>query len=239
MNGININGPKIIFEIPVFGGIPVTETVINSWIVMAIIFFTGLWLAHDLKKKNPSKRQIVAEKLVTMLYDLVEQTMGKRGFSFAPYIGTLFVFSLLSSLSSMFGLRAPTADYNTTLAWALITFFLVQYQGIKNKGVGGWLHGFIEPMPLLMPLNIVGEIANPISLSFRHYGNIAAGLVITTLLYGALSALTSIVFGGLQIPILQLGLPAILSIYFDVFTSGLQAFIFCMLTMVFISGNFE
>ena len=238
MNGIEINGPKIIWNLPIFGGIPITETVVNSWIIMAIIFFTGLWLAHDLKK-IPSKRQVMAEKLVTMLYDLVEQTMGKRGLSFAPYIGTLFAFSLLSSLSGMFGLRAPTADYNTTLGWALVTFFLVQYQGIKNKGVGGWLHAFIEPMPLLMPLNVVGEIANPISLSFRHYGNIAAGLVITSLLYGGLSALTSIIFGGLQIPILQLGLPAILSIYFDVFTAALQAFIFCMLTMVFISGNFE
>ncbi|MEG1621290.1 MAG: F0F1 ATP synthase subunit A [Oscillospiraceae bacterium] len=233
-----MNGPKIIFNIPIFGGIPVTETIVNSWIVMAIIFFVSLYLAHDLKK-IPKGKQVLAEKIVTMLYDLVEQTMGKKGFSFAPYIGTLFAFSLLSSLCGMFAIRPPTADFNTTLCWALMTFVLVHYQGIKNHGIGGWLHGFIEPIAVILPLNVIGELANPISLSFRHFGNIAAGLVITSLLYGGLTALTSMLFGGLQIPILALGLPAILSIYFDVFTAALQAFIFCMLTMVFVSGNMD
>lgn len=233
-----MNGPKIIFTIPILGGIPITETIINSWIVMAIIFGVGLYLAHDLKKV-PKGKQVLAEKIVQMLYDLVEQTMGKKGLAFTPYIGSLFAFSLLSSLCGLFGLRAPTADFNTTLCWALMTFFLVQYEGIKTKGIGGWLHGFVEPIALILPLNVIGELANPISLSFRHYGNIAAGLVITSLLYGALTTLSSVVFGGLKIPILALGLPAVLSIYFDVFTAALQAFIFCMLTMVFVSNNIE
>jgi F-type H+-transporting ATPase subunit a len=111
----------------------------------------------------------------------------------------------------------------------------VQVNGIRKKGFGSWLKGFAEPVPVILPLNIISEIANPISLSFRHFGNIAGGMVITSLLYGALSALTSAVFGGLTIPILQVGLPAFLSIYFDLFTSVMQAFIFSMLTMVFVS----
>ncbi len=233
-----MNGPKVIFTIPLLGGIQVTETVVNAWIIMAVILATCFYLTRNMQKV-PKGRQVIAEKMVKTLYDLVEEVMGKGREAFAPYIGTLFVFSFIGSLSSMFGFRPMTGDYNTTLGWALVTFFLVQYHGIKSKGVGGWLKGFAEPIAVITPLNVVSEIANPISLSFRHFGNIAAGIIITSMLYSALGALTSMLFGGLQIPILALGLPAFLSIYFDVFTAALQAFIFSMLSMVFISGAMD
>ena len=168
--------------------------------------------------------------------------MGKGYLRFAPYIGALFTLSICGSLSSLLGMRPLTADLSTTLGWALMTFFTVQFMNIKYNGFKGWLKGFVEPVPFLLPINIVGEIANPISMSFRHFGNIAAGMVITSLLYGALAALSSFVLGWIpntfinSIPIFQLGTPAVLSIYFDLFTSFLQAYIICMLTMVFVSS---
>ena len=188
-------------------------------------------------------RQLAAEKLVTMLYDLVENTMGKHNLRFAPLIGTLFCYSIFSSLSGLTGLRAPTGDLNTTLAFALMIFFLIQFGNIKNKGIGGWLKGFTEPVAVITPLNLISEIANPISMAFRHFGNIASGIVITTLIYAALAALSSTVLGWIpilgDIPLLQVGLPALLSIYFDVFTSFLQAYIISMLAMVYVGGANE
>lgn len=242
-----MEGAKVYYEIPFLGYIPITETMINSWIVMLVIILLCLFLTSGLSKKAKGK-QIIAEKIYTMLETLVIQTMGKQKLYFLPYIGTLFVFSAFSSLSSLFTLRPPTADLNTTVGWALITFTMVQYAAIKSKGPIGYVKGFAEPIAVMLPLNLIGEIANPISMSFRHFGNIAAGMVITTLLYGALASLSTMIFGGIAslapsalsflntMPaIFQIGLPGLLSIYFDLFTSGLQAFIFCMLTMVFVS----
>ena len=144
-------------------------------------------------------------------------------------------YSLCGSLISLLGARPVTADFNTTLAWALVTFVMVQWNNIRAHGIGGYLKGFVQPVPFLLPLNLISEAATPVSMSFRHFGNVAAGVVITELIYSALAGLTSLLF-HIDIPILQIGLPAVLSLYFDLFTAVLQAFIFCMLTMVFISN---
>lgn len=240
-----MTGAKILFKIPIFGGIPVTETIRNMWVIMAIIVVVCIYLTHDLKVRPTKKRQIIAEKLVEMLSGFVNDTMGSSNEKYIPYIGTLFTLSIAGSLSSLFGVRPYTADLSVTLGWALVTFMMVQITSVKTKGVGGWLKGFLEPVPFLLPLNIVSEVANPISMSFRHFGNIAAGMVITSLLYSALAALSSVVLGFIpnaflnSIPIFQLGVPALLSIYFDLFTSFLQAYIITMLTMVFVSSASE
>jgi len=119
---------------------------------------------------------------------------------------------------------------------------MVQFTNIRYHGIGGWLKSFTEPVVVITPLNIIGEIANPISMAFRHFGNIASGIVITTLVYSALAALSNFVLGFIpnefisSIPIFQIGLPAVLSVYFDLFTSFLQAYIISMLTMVFVSS---
>ena len=240
---MNVTGPKILFEIPILGGIPISETIFNGWLVVVVISIICYFLGRNLSVRNPSKRQIIAEKLVLTLSNLVEGTMGKHNLFFLPYIGALFSYSILSSLSGLFGLRAPTGDINTTIGFALIAFFLIQFYNIKNKGIGGWLKGFTEPVFFLTPLNLISEIANPISMAFRHFGNIASGIVITGLIYGALAGLSNIVLGWIpvvgSIPFLQAGLPAILSIYFDVFTSFLQAYIISMLTMVYVGSANE
>lgn len=237
-----MEGPKILFTIPVWGGIHVTETVVNTWIVMAVITVLCYILGRNLKIRPESRRQLIAEKLVCMVYKLVDETMGIKYRVMAPYIGALFAMSMCSSLSSLFTLRPPTADLSTTASWALLAFVFIQANNIRSNGVGGWLKSFTQPFPLLLPLNIVSEVANPVSMSFRHFGNIAAGLIITSLLYSALAALSRLVLGWIpnefiaSIPIFQVGLPAVLSLYFDLFTSFLQAYIICMLTMVFVAG---
>ncbi len=240
-----MNGPKVIFTLPFFGGIKVTESIVNMWIIMAALVIVSIWLTRGLRVRNPSKKQLAVEKIVVMLNNLVKDTMGESYRFFAPYVGTLFAMSIFGSLSSLTTMRPYTADLSVILAWTIVTFLLIQINGIKHNGVGGWLKSFADPVAFITPLNIISEIANPISMTFRHFGNIAAGLVITSLVYGGLASLSSAVLSWVPnefiaaIPILQVGIPAILSIYFDLFTSFLQAYIICMLTMVFIKMKAE
>ena len=240
-----MNGPKILFTIPIFGGINVTNSIVNMWIVMAALVLASILLTRKLKVRNPSKRQLVLEKLITMLNKLVTDNMGEKYKGFAPYIGTLFAVSIFGSLSSLTTMRPYTADLSVILAWTTLTFLMIQINNIKNHGVLGWLKSFAQPVAFITPLNIIIEIANPISMTFRHFGNIAAGIVITSLVYGGLAALSAAVLSWIPseflrtIPILQAGIPAFLSVYFDLFTSFLQAYILCMLTMVFIKSSGE
>ena len=245
---MNINGAKIYFTIPILGGIPVTQTALSSFVVMLLLCIVGYRLGRNLKKR-PGPSQVLTEKAVSMLYRLVSETMGSHNAHWAPYIGTVFLSSLLGSLIGMTGvLRSTTADLSTTLTWALMTSVLIWYHSIKNNGFLGWLKGFTEPIVVMTPMNIVSEIAQPISMAFRHFGNIVSGTVISTLVYAALvvanHALFSIIPGVVgqwlgAIPFLTVGIPAIISLYFDWFGSFMQAFIFCMLTMMFISTAAE
>lgn len=236
-----MEGPKILFTLP-YLNIRITDTIVNTWIIMAVLTILCIWLTRDLKVVPTTKRQLAVEKIVCMLNNLVVGTMGHRYLTFAPYIAALFTTSMFGSLSSLFGFRPLTADFSTTLAWALMAAILIQGNNIRLNGVKGWLKSFVDPVPFMLPLNLVSEIANPVSMSFRHFGNIAAGMVISQLLYSALAALSNFALGWIpnefiaNIPIFQLGIPAILSIYFDLFSSFLQAYIICMLTMVYVSG---
>lgn len=240
---LEVTGAKILFEIPVLGGIPVTETVVNTWIVMAIIVGVCIFLTRGMQVHARTKRQVVAEYLVGMVRNLVKNNMGERFMGYVPFIGALFSMAMLSSLISLVGLFSPTGDLSTCVGWALLVFVMITYYKIRTQHIGGYLKGFTEPIFIMTPLNVISEVATPISMAFRLFGNIASGSVVTLLLYGGLSALTTGLLGLIpgalgevlsQIPIFQLGIPAILSIYFDVFTSVLQAFIFCMLTMMYI-----
>ena len=195
-------------------------------------------------KKRPGKLQVVAEKLVTMLYGLVEDTMGKHNARFAPYIGTLFLSSIVGTLIGTTQIfRSTTADLSVTAAWAIVTTGMVWFYNIKNFGFLSWLKGFTEPIVVMTPMNIVSEIATPVSMAFRHFGNIAGGSVLTALIYSALALLTNFVFGWLPDvvlanfpPIFQVGIPAVLSIYFDLFSGFVQALVFSLLTMVYVGA---
>lgn len=245
---LDVTGAKILFEIPVLGGIIITETVVNTWIVMALIAGVCIFLTRGMQTHTRSKRQIIAEYIVKTMNRMVKENMGERFANYAPLITAIMSLSALCSLSSLVGAYAPTSDLSTLLGWALMVFVLITYTKIRTNGVLGYFKGYTEPIAVLTPFNIISEIATPISMAFRHFGNVASGSVITALVYAALAALSHSLFGLLpglfgdllsQIPILQVGIPAILSIYFDLFSSCLQAFIFCMLTMMYIGSAAE
>ena len=352
---MTINGPKIYFTIPIFGGIPITQTLVTSFLVTVILCVTGVLLGRNLTKR-PGKRQVLTEKAVTVITGMVKEAMGDHNAYWTPFIATVFFSSLLGTLLGMTGiLRSSTADISTTMTWAVLVSFICWYESIKNNGFLGWLKGFTEPIAVMTPMNIVSEIAQPVSLAFRHFGNIAGGSVITALIYWALSGasagilrliasssvavplvllavgvgllflsrpkdggkrkklplvvgivctalaglrlldwlwsltgraypqmnglvcglvwfaalavlliglvlligrknkgntvlgivLAAVGFavicfvseGPLNVPVLTLGLPAVLSLYFDVFSGVIQAFVFSLLTMIYISGN--
>lgn len=234
MYNVEINGPKILFEIPVLGGIRITQTVLGSWIVILIILVLSIILTRNLKKIPTSKIQLIAEKLIVIMDNLVISIMGESNVKYTPYIITLMASSILGSLISLIGLRSVTSDINTTMTWAVMTFLLIQISGITKKGGLNHFKELFKPIPFLFPLNVISELSIPISMGFRHFGNILSGMIISSLLYTGLAALTNVLL-NLSVPLLQIGLPAILSLYFDLFSGFMQAFIFCMLTMVFVS----
>lgn len=250
---LDISGAKVLFtipiDIPILGEIQISETIVISWLVMLIITGLCIWLTHDLRVENISKRQAVAEMLVEMANNFVVGNMGQRFKHMVPFIAALFATSVVSNLISLTGLRSPTADLSTEAAWAIVVFIMITAQKIKTAGIGGYFKGFTEPIPLLTPFNILSELATPISMACRHFGNILSGVVINGLVYGALAVASSALFSWIlpgvlgdivsQIPILSVGVPAILSVYFDWFSGFMQAFIFCMLTAMYIANAAE
>lgn len=242
---VDITGARIYFTIPVFGGIPISATIVNSFLVTLIILGTCIFLTRGLKVRAVSKRQVVAEFLVETAQNFVNGNMGEKFAYYSPFIAALFASSLLSSLLSLVGLFPPTSDLSTTMAWAVIVFVLITYTKIRTGGVGGYLKGFTKPIAVLTPFNILSELATPVSMAFRHFGNVVSGTVITSLVYAALATASHALFAWLPgaageilgaIPFLQVGIPAVLSVYFDLFSSFMQAFIFCMLTTLYIAS---
>ncbi len=249
---LDISGAKVFytlpFDFPVLGKLQISETMIVSWIVMLLITGLCIWLTRDLKVENISRRQAVAELLVEKANGFVTGNMGEKFRYFIPFVAALFATSVVSNLISLVGLRSPTADLSTEAAWAIVVFIMITSQKIKAGGVGGYLKGFTQPIPVLTPFNILSELATPISMACRHFGNILSGVVINALLYGALAVASSALLGLIpgvvgdllaQIPILDVGVPAVLSVYFDWFSGCMQAFIFCMLTTMYIANAAE
>ncbi len=233
---INVTGPKIIASFEIFGvTINLTESILLSWVLIAGVTLLLLWLTHDMKTKNISKRQVLAEWAVKTVYDLVDDTMGQGCRRFAPYIGALFTFSITGSLLSLFGLRSVTADFSVVLTWALITFFWVHATKLRTNGLWGYLKGYASPVFVMLPMNVLSEVSLPISMSIRHFGNIASGMIISSLVYFALTSITK----AIGVAFMTIGIPAVLSLYFDLFSSFMQAFIFIMLTMVNVSNAAE
>lgn len=289
MDGIEVKGPRELLRI---GPVIITETILSLTVVTVLLAVAGILLGRGLKKR-PGRLQVLTEKGVSMLTGLVTSTMGEHNIGWVPYIGTIFLSSMFGSLIGMTGfLRSTTADLAVVLTWAVMTSVIIWANSIKNFGFLGWLKGFTEPIVVMTPMNIISEIAQPLALAFRHFGNVAGGGIITMIIYTALSLLSTAVvrlvsstvilpillvligaafivvacrkekkkkrwwvggvtfvvlgimglitrfgwLGNLQIPILQVGIPAILSIYFDLFSGFVQAFVFCLLSMVYIAG---
>ena len=287
---LEVTGAFIYFEIPIFGGIPITQTTVSFLLVTILLCCASIYLGKDLKKR-PDGKQVLVEKGVMMLQNMVTETMGEHNVHWTPFIGTIFLSSICGTLIGLTGfLRSATADISCVMVWAVMVSVIIWYNNIKNNGLLGWLKGFTEPIVVMTPMNIVSEIAQPLSMAFRHFGNVAGGGVITTIIYAALSAASTMVlnliaasgwlmgtaliaaglllfvlfkkngkkvalvfaiicgviglFGLLQglgilsgVPILSYGIPAVLSCYFDLFSGFVQAYVFSLLTMVYIAGS--
>ncbi len=248
---INIHGSwfvTLVEDSPI-GPIRLSMTMIMGWVVLIVLSLLCYFLGRNLKVTNISKRQAVAECIVEALNNFVRGNMGDKFDKYIPFIGDLFYTAVVSNLISLFGgLWSPTADLNTEIGWAAVAFVLITYYKIKANGFGGYLKCYLEPLAPMLPLNIISEIATPVSMACRHFGNILSGVVIGGLIYGALGAANVALFGlipgigefiGAHIPILKIGLPAITSLYFDWFSGLIQPFIFCTLTCIFIKQASE
>ena len=287
---MSVDGAFIYFTIPIFGGINITQTTVSHLIVTILLCWASIYLGKNLKKR-PDGKQVLVEKGVMMLKNMVVETMGEHNVHWVPFIGTIFLSSICGSFIGLTGfLRSSTADLSCTLVWALMVTAIIWYNNIKNNGFVGWLKGFTEPIVVMTPMNIIGEIAQPVSMAFRHFGNVAGGGVITALIYTSLSLASAAVlnliaangwivsavllvlgaglvflwkktgkvrwmvigilsavlglFGLLHatgilpgVPFLTYGIPAVLSCYFDIFSGFVQAYVFTLLTMVYISGS--
>ena len=243
-NGISITGASVYFTIPMpLMDLLITEAQVNSLLVIVTLIFVCLYFTHGLKVHPELKRQVIAEWIVEKCDGLVNQNMGPYFASYAPFVAAIMALSAVSSLLSLLGLYPPTSDINVTAGWAILVFILITYYKLKC-GLGNYLKSFTEPIVVLLPLNILGEVATPVSMAFRHFGNVLSGSVIAVLISTALQGLSAMLLNWLpgvlgEIPFLQIGLPAVLSLYFDLFSGALQAFIFAMLTMLNVSGAFS
>ncbi len=247
---LDISGARVFARIhtgiPFLGDILITETLVVSWIVMALITGLCIFLTRGLKVEKISKRQAVAEFLVETANKFVRNNTGGTKFDkLIPFVAALFGTSLVSNLISLIGLRSPTADLSVEAGWAVVVFIMITATKIRTGGLGGYLKGFTQPIFVLTPFNVLSELATPISLACRHFGNILSGVVINGLIYWALAGASAKLFGLLPgligrvlsgIPFLDVGIPAITAVYFDWFSGVMQAFIFSMLTIMYISN---
>lgn len=242
--GISITGALVYFTIPMpLMDLPITESQVNTWLVMITILGACLFLTHGIREGKGGARQMAAEWIVEKLDGLVGENMDPVfHFSYSPFVGAILALSAFSSLMSLLGVYPPTSDLNVVAGWGILVFILITKNKLK-AGVGYYLKGFAEPIPVMLPMNIISEVATPVSMSFRHFGNVLSGSVISALVAWALQSASAALLGWLpgflgEIPFLQVGIPAILSAYFDVFSGCIQAFIFAMLTMLYISGGY-
>jgi len=281
---VSVDGAFIYYVIPVLGGIPITQTMVSTLIVTVLLCSAFVYLGTHLKKR-PDGKQVLVEKGVMMLYNMIRDTMGAHNVHYLPLIGTIFLSSICGSLIGMTGfLRSATADLSVPLVWAVTVSVIIWRNNIKKDGLGKFLKGYINPM------NIVSDVAQPASMALRHFGNVAGGGVITSILYTALSMLSAMVLGAISasgwavpalmmafgvglfvlgvkkgklalkilacvlaavglfgllqalgvlsgVPLLAFGIPAVLSLYFDLFSGFVQALVFSLLSMVYISSS--
>lgn len=212
-----------VFTIPIFGGLPIAESVVISWVVIAVLVLLALFLTSNMKVWNPGKRQIVAETIVTWLDNFTKGMLGPGASEYSEYIATVLLFIGLSNIQGIFGMKSPTKDLNVTIALALMSIILIEAAGIRKKKVKGWLKSFAEPIAIVTPINILEVGIRPLSLCMRLFGNVLGSFVIMELIE----------------MILPVGLPAIFSLYFDLFDGLIQAYVFVFLTSLYISEAAE
>ena len=211
------------FTIPIFGGIPVAESVVVTWIIMAVLIVAAFFLGRNLKVENVGKRQLVVETVIGGLHNFFYDMLGEAGKRYIPYMMTVGIYIAISNMIGLFGLKSPTKDVGVTGALALMSIILVEYAGIHQKGVKRFLKSFAEPIIIMLPMNILEVFIRPLSLCMRLFGNILGAFVIMELI-------------KIVAPVL---VPVPLSLYFDLFDGFIQAYVFVFLTSLFIKESIE
>ena len=203
--------------------IPIAESTVITWVVMAVILLLSLFLTSRLKVYNISKKQLFAETVVIKLENFITDMIGEEGKAYVPYLCAVILYIGIANLIGLFGVKPPTKDLNVTAALALMSIILVQYASIHKKGLKGWLRSFKEPMAIVVPINILEILIKPLSLCMRLFGNVLGAFVIMELI-------------KILIPV---ALPVPFSFYFDIFDGLIQAYVFVFLTALYIKEGME
>ena len=214
---------KTAFTIPLFGGIEVAESVVITWLIMVVLTALAVYLGSNLKVRNPGKRQQCAELIVKWLDGFADGMLGEEAKEYSTYISTVLLFIGFSNVIGLFGIKPPTKDMNVTVALSVMSILLIEYAGIRKRGVGGWLKSFAQPVAIVAPINVLEIFIRPLSLCMRLFGNVLGAFVIMELI-------------KLVVPV---GVPAIFSLYFDIFDGLIQAYVFVFLTSLFIKEAVE
>lgn len=220
LEGLNA---ETVFTIPVLGGIEVAESVVVTWFIMAVLVALAILLTRNLKVENVGKRQIVLETAVGGLQNMIRGIIGEEGIKFVPYLATVIIYIGIANIIGLFGFKPPTKDLNVTAGLALMSIILIECAGFSKKGAKSWFKHFIEPIPIIMPINILEIFIRPLSLCMRLFGNVLGAFVVMELLKMMVPAIIPIPF----------------SLYFDVFDGLIQAYVFVFLTSLFIKEAIE
>lgn len=220
MEELNCN---VVFTIPLFGGIDVMESVVVTWIIMAIMMIASLILVHGLKVRNISKKQAALESGMSFIYDFFEGLLGKEGKAYIPYLITVVIYIGIANMIGLLGFKSPTKDLNVTVSLAVMSIVLVEVAGIRKKGVRGWIKSFAEPIAIIAPINVLELFIRPLSLCMRLFGNVLGAIVVTALIKHLLPLIVPLPF----------------SFYFDIFDGVIQAYVFVFLTSLYIKEAIE
>ncbi|HIY17800.1 MAG TPA: F0F1 ATP synthase subunit A [Candidatus Blautia avistercoris] len=214
---------KTVFTIPVFGGIPVAESIVVTWIIMAVLVLLSVILVRNLKVENVGRKQLLLETGISFLYDFFYGILGEKGKRYITYLMTVVLYIGIANIIGLCGFKSPTKDLNVTVALAVMSIVLIEYSGIHAKGSKKWLKSFAEPIAIVAPINVLELFIRPLSLSMRLFGNVLGSFVVMELL-------------KIVMPIL---LPIPFSIYFDIFDGFIQAYVFVFLTALFMKEKME
>ena len=220
MEELNCN---VVFTIALFGGIDVMESVVVTWIIMAIMMIASLILVHGLKVRNISKKQAALESGMSFIYDFFEGLLGKEGKAYIPYLITVVIYIGIANMIGLLGFKSPTKDLNVTVSLAVMSIVLVEVAGIRKKGVRGWIKSFAEPIAIIAPINVLELFIRPLSLCMRLFGNVLGAIVVMALIKHLLPLIVPLPF----------------SFYFDIFDGVIQAYVFVFLTSLYIKEAIE
>lgn len=214
---------ETVFTIPLFGGIDVGESVVVTWIIMAILTVASICLVRNLKVVNPGKKQLLLETAIDSINRFFEETIGEHGKRYIPYMITVLLYIGTANIIGLFGFKPPTKELNVTVALSLMSIILIEYAGIHQKGVKKWVKSFAEPLAVVAPINVLELFIKPLSLCMRLFGNVLGSFVIMELIKS----------------VVPLFVPVVLSVYFDIFDGFIQAYVFVFLTSLFIKEAVE